>query len=125
MIYAGDTEQGLKLCRGTNTSTQRFEIDEQVMRTVAAGELKLGNYDDALNWAEQAIRQADSATTPSLIVLAASAYLAGNEGVAQEAVASLKEKHPDITIIGMRCWPYKDDADWESFVSGLRKAGLK
>ncbi|PCH52506.1 MAG: hypothetical protein COC20_03175 [Cellvibrionales bacterium] len=123
-IYSGDTLKGLELCKDTDTNTQSFQIDEQAMRTVAAGELRLGNFDDALSWAEQAIRQAGSATTPSLIVLAASAGLADNEKVAQDAVASLKEKHPDITIDTVRRWPYKDDADWELFLSGLRKAGL-
>ncbi len=123
-IFAGDTEQGLKLCKDSNASTQRFEIDEQTMRVVAAGELKLGNYEQALNWAEQAIRHAAATTTPSLIMLAAAAGLAGNEQVASQTVDSLKERHPEITIDTMRRWPYKDDTDWELFTSGLRKAGL-
>jgi tetratricopeptide (TPR) repeat protein len=123
-IYAGDTERGLGLCKDTNPSTQRFEIDEQAMRTVAAGELRLGNYNEALAWAERAIHHAGIATTPSLIMLAAAAGLAGNDHVASRTVNSLKEKHPEITTDAMRRWPYQDDADWELFVSGLRKAGL-
>lgn len=123
-IYGGDTEKGLKLCKDVNPNTQYFEIDEQTMRTVAVGELKLGNFDEALDWAEQAIRHAGSATTSSLIMVAAAAGLAGKDTVASQAVTSLKEKHPEINIDQMRRWPYKEVADWELFVSGLRKAGL-
>jgi tetratricopeptide (TPR) repeat protein len=124
-IYGGDTEKGLELCKDLDPNTQYFQVDEQTMRTVAAGEMKLGNFDEALDWAEQAIRYAGSATTPSLIMVAAAAGLAGKDQVASQAVASLKEKHPEITIDTLRRWPYKDDADWELFVSGLRKAGLE
>ncbi|MBV1930456.1 MAG: hypothetical protein KUG71_01965 [Porticoccaceae bacterium] len=124
-IFADNTERGLELCKDTNASTQRFEIDEQAMRSVAAGEIKLGNFDEALNWAEQAIRHAGAETTPSLIILAATAGLAENKIAATRAVNSLKEKHPEITIDALRRWPYKDDADWELFVTGLRKAGLE
>jgi tetratricopeptide (TPR) repeat protein len=124
-IFSGNTAKGLELCKDTNPNTQKFQIDEQAMRSVAAGELKLGNFDEAVNWAEQAIRHVGSPTTPSLIMLAAAAGLAGNEKVAHDAAVSLKEKHPEISINGLRRWPYKDDADWELFVSGLRKAGLE
>ncbi|RLA47794.1 MAG: hypothetical protein DRR06_01355 [Gammaproteobacteria bacterium] len=123
-IFSGDTAKGLELCKDANANTQSFQRDEQSMRVVAAGELKLGNYNEALNWAEQAIRHADTTTTPSLIMLAAAAGLAGNDQVASQTVDSLKERHPEITIDTMRRWPYKDDTDWELFISGLRKAGL-
>ena len=123
-IFDDDTDRGLERCKDANAKTQSFARDEQSMRSVAAGELKLGNFNEALNWAEQAIHHAGSATTPSLIVQAAAAGLAGNEKVADQAVGSLKEKHPEITIDTIRRWPYKDDADWELFLSGLRKAGL-
>ena len=124
-IFSGDLAKGLELCKDANANTQSFQRDEQSMRVVAAGELKLGNYDEALNWAEQAIRHADTTTTPTLIMLAAAAGLAGNDQLASQTVSSLKERHPDITIDTMRRWPYKDDTDWELFVSGLKKAGLE
>ncbi len=123
-IFCGDTAKGLELCKDANANTQSFQRDEQSMRSVAAGELKLGNFDQAVNWAEQAIRHAGVETTPSLIILAAAAGLADDGIVATRTVNSLKEKHPEISIDTMRRWPYKDDADWELFVSGLRKAEL-
>ena len=95
----------------------------QNIQVVAASELKLGRYDKAMEWAERAFYQFGN-VTPTLIVLAAAAGLAGKDQVATQAVTSLKEKHPEITIDTMRRWPFKDD-DWELFVSGLRKAGLE
>ncbi|RLA47793.1 MAG: hypothetical protein DRR06_01350, partial [Gammaproteobacteria bacterium] len=90
---------------------------------VAAGEIRLGDYAAAIEMAEDAIHKFGNAT-PTLIVQAAAAGLAGKDQIASQAVNSLKEKHPDITIDAMRRWPYKEDADWELFVSGLKKAGL-
>jgi len=90
---------------------------------IAAGEIRLGDYAAAIEMAEDAIHKFGDAT-PTLIVLAAAAGLAGNDQVGSHTVNSLKEKHPEIAIDTMRRWPYKDDADWELFVSGLKKAGL-
>jgi tetratricopeptide (TPR) repeat protein len=124
-VFSGEVERALELCKESTTNAGSFQADEQIMRTIATGELMRGNFDDALDWAQQAIRHAGSSTTPSLLMLAAAAGLAGNDKVASEALASLKEKHPEITIDTMRRWPFKDDADWELFVSGLKKAGLE
>ncbi len=121
-IYSGDAGKGSDLCT--------LDLKSPILKNgrnheaIAAGEIRLGNYDAALEMAEDAIHKYGE-VTQTLIVLAAAAGLAGNDQVASQAVNSLREKHPDISIEAMRRWPYKDDADWELFVSGLRKAGLE
>ncbi len=121
-IYSGDAAKGIDLC--TQDLKSQILKNGRNHEAIAAGEIRLGNYDAALEMAEDAIHKYGK-TTQTLIVLAAAAGLAGNDKAARDAVASLKEKHPEITIDTMRRWPYKDDADWELFVSGLRKAGLE
>ena len=122
-VYGGDTSKGIELCKNKLSIAESDVSTCQTMQAIAAGELKLGNYDKATEWAERAFHQFGN-VTPTQIALASAAGLAGNEQAANQAVRSLKEKHPEITIDGMRRWPYKDDVDWELFVSGLRKAGL-
>lgn len=121
-IFSGDARKGIGLC--TQDLKSPILKNGRNHEAIAAGEIRLGNYDAALEMAEDAIHKYGE-VTQTLIVLAAAAGLAGKDQVASHAVASLKEKHPDITIDAMRRWPYKDDADWELFVSGLRKAGLE
>ncbi len=121
-VYSGDTGKGIKLCK--QDPGLPIVRNGRHHEAIAAGEIKLGDYAAAIDVAEEAIHNFGDAT-PTLIVLAAAAGLAGNNQVASRAVDTLKEKHPDITIDTMRRWPYKDDTDWELFVSGLRKAGLE
>jgi tetratricopeptide (TPR) repeat protein len=121
-IFSGDTVKGIDQCKQELRSP--IQKNGRYHEAIAAGEIRLGNYDAALEMAEDAIHKYGE-VTQTLIVLAAAAGLAGNDKAARDAVASLKEKHPEITIDTMRRWPYKDDADWELFVSGLRKAGLQ
>lgn len=121
-IFSGDTSKGIELSikAGTPESNKK---SGQLIQAVAAGELKLGNFDAAIEWIQQELNSEDN-YTGTLVVLAAASGLAGNKKVAEDTVASLTEKHPEISIAGLRRWPYKDDADWELFVSGLIKAGL-
>lgn len=121
-IFAGDARKGIDLLNKVD-ATEHYKKSGQFVQAVAAGEIKLGNYAAAVEWIEQEQNLEDN-YTGTHVALAAAAGLAGNIAVAQQAVASLKEKHPEITADAVRRWPYKDDADWELFVSGLRKAGL-
>ncbi|MBQ0799485.1 MAG: hypothetical protein KBT63_09380 [Porticoccaceae bacterium] len=122
-IFSGDARKGIELSNKASASSDIYKKSGQLIQAVAAGELKLGNFDTAVEWIQQELAPEDD-YTGTLVVLAAAAGLAGNKKVAEDTVASLKEKHPEISIAGLRRWPYKDDADWELFVSGLIKAGL-
>ncbi len=122
-VFGGETTKGIELCKKKLTIGESDVSTCQTMQAIAAGELKLGNFDTATEWAERALHRFGN-VTPTLIVLAAAAGLAGNDEVAQRTIESLKEKHSEISIDTMRRWPYKDDVDWQLFTSGLRKAGL-
>ncbi len=122
-IFAGDAHQGIDFLNKAN-ATEHYKKSGQFVQAIAAGEIKLGNYARAVEWIEQEQNLEDD-YTGTQIALAAAAGLAGNIAVAQQAVASLKEKHPEITVAAIRRWPYSEDAHWDLFVSGLKKAGLE
>ncbi len=122
-IFAGDARQGIDLFNKAN-ATEHYKKSGQLVQAVAAGEIKLGNYARAVEWIEQEQNLEDD-YTGTQIVLAAAAGLAGNVAVAQQAVGSLKAKHPEIAVAAIRRWPYSEDAHWDLFVSGLKKAGLE
>ncbi len=121
-IFAGDARQGIDLLNKVD-ATEHYKKSGQFIQAFAAGEIKLGNYAAAVEWIEQEQNLEDD-YTGTHIAMAAAAGLAGNVAVAQQAVASLTEKHPEITVAAIRRWPYREDADWDLFVSGLQKAGL-
>ncbi|MBV1931087.1 MAG: tetratricopeptide repeat protein, partial [Porticoccaceae bacterium] len=108
-IFSRDAGKGIDLC--TQDLKSPILKNGRNHEAIAAGEIRLGNYEAALEMAEDAIHKYGE-VTQTLIVLAAAAGLAGKGQIASHAVASLKERHPDITIDTMRRWPYKDDADW-------------
>ena len=120
-IFSGDVNKGLQLCRKeVNTLVIRNGLFHEA---VAAGHIKLGDYAAAIEIAEDALHKFGD-VTQTLIVLAAAAGLANNTELANQSINALKQRHPEITIDKLYRLPYKDDADWELFTDGLRRAGL-
>ena len=122
-IFSGDPQKGLDLLLSVSNTGQEMK-GGQLIQAVAVGEIRLGNFDRALEWIEHNQDPAEE-YVGTFLALAAAAGLAHKPGIAQKALQSLKEKHADISIANLRRWPYKDDADWALFVSGLKKAGLE
>lgn len=122
-VFSGDPQKGVELLLSASTIEQGSK-GGQLIQAVAAGEIRLGNYEKALEWIEHNQDPNEEYVGTSLI-FAVAASLADRPQIAQETVQGLKEKHADISIASLRRWPYKDDADWALFVSGLKKAGLE
>lgn len=83
-----------------------------------------GRYDDALSWAEVALREHPKAL-PAWGVTAASNALAGQRNRAQQAMAHLREIDPTLRISNLKEWtPFRRPKDLAKFADGLRRAGL-
>lgn len=120
-IFSGDVQKGIELCK--NEFASAVLRNGRYHEAVIAGEIKLGNYHSAIEIAEDAIHKYGG-ITQTLIALAAAAGLAENETIARNTLSTLKQRHPEISINTLNRWPFKDESDWELFVSGLKKAGL-
>ena len=79
-------------------------------------------YDDAVEWARQAI-QRHAENFDAQLVLAASLGHLGRTEEARAALAASKIQTPDDPRRPTLFWAYKLDADKEHFLEGLRKAG--
>ena len=86
----------------------------------------VGRYDEALAWAERAMRAEGGFLYTTLV--AASAALAGNPTRARQAVERVRSDHPDVTISSIATphsfFPLRRPQDIARFAEGLRKAGL-
>lgn len=83
-----------------------------------------GRPEEALLWAQKAIR-ARSHQVLAACIAAASAGLLGDEGAAREAVERLRQIDPDLRASVLKAyWPVRRPADLARWEEGLRRAGL-
>jgi TolB-like protein/class 3 adenylate cyclase len=87
----------------------------------------VGRYDEALAWAERAMRHGPGLLFGTALV-AASAALAGNLTRARQAIERVRSDYPDVTISSLSAprglFPLRRPDDIARFAEGLRKAGL-
>jgi TolB-like protein len=90
----------------------------------AYAHLYTGHYEEAVSWAEQAIREQPNYQS-AVRSLAASAALAGQLEKAQRAMARLRQLEPTLRISNLRdvLGSYRAE-DFARLADGLRKAGL-
>ena len=83
-----------------------------------------GRYDDAMSWAEEAVRQRPNFFV-AICVAAASAALAGMPAKAEKAMARVRELNPALRLSNLReLIPIRHPEDFARWSDGLRKAGL-
>jgi TolB-like protein len=83
-----------------------------------------GRDDEALSWAETAVRE-QSNFFMGLCVAAASAAHAGKREEAEKAMARVRQMNPAMRVSNLRdVLPFKRSQDFERWSDGLRKAGL-
>jgi TolB-like protein/tetratricopeptide (TPR) repeat protein len=83
-----------------------------------------GRYDDAIGWANSALREQPTSPAANR-VLAASNALAGHLSEAHEAMAHLRKLDPSLRISNLKeVFPLRRSEDLAKFAEGLRKAGL-
>ena len=82
------------------------------------------NYDDAMQLAREAIRQRADFVGGHRVYTAAAA-MAGQQRVAQAALADLRRAQPNISIEWIaKEMPFQHDADRQHYLEGFRRAGL-
>jgi TolB-like protein len=83
-----------------------------------------GRYDEAMSWAETAMRQQPNFFM-AICVAAASAALAGKPDKAEKAMARVRELNPALRLSNLReLIPVRRPEDFARWSDGLRKAGL-
>ena len=95
-----------------------------MQNTTAFGHFFAGRHDEALTWAEAAVR-AQPNFLVGTCVAAASAALAGRTVEARKAMAHLRELNPALRLSNLKdLVPIRRPEDFERWADGLRKAGL-
>lgn len=95
------------------------------MQTVVAyAHLVAGRYNEAITWAEMALRERSSHVS-ALRVLAASCALSGRHEQARKTMARLRELNPALRLSNLMDYiPLRRAEDFGLLADGLRKAGL-
>ena len=122
-IFRGQGKEGIDLCRKAMDANPRAPINHRMMWFAATGHFVLEQYDAAIEWAKRS-DQRESDVTPNLLIWTTAATHAGKSNEASHVAKRLLALHPDFDIDALRRWPFHDDAIWERFTEGLRKAGL-
>jgi tetratricopeptide (TPR) repeat protein len=91
---------------------------------IAFAHFLAGRYEEAINWAEAALRDRPNYLA-AIRELAAANALAGRIPEAQKAMAHLRQIDPDMRVSTVADWvPLRRPDDLERLREGLRKAGL-
>ena len=91
---------------------------------IAFAHLLAGRYDEAVHWAETALRQRPNFLA-AIRELSAAKALAGRIPEAQQTMARLRELDPAMRVVNVKDWvPLRRPEDLARLEEGLRKAGL-
>ena len=121
-ICRGDPERGMALVEKALRADPR-RVRFAYFEILAIGKFLLEDYAAALELAETAAQRAGY--LPYLRVLLAVFHAAlGQADKARAQVEALVEVAPDATVRTIRRPPFKDEADTDKFIDGLRKAGF-
>jgi tetratricopeptide (TPR) repeat protein len=83
-----------------------------------------GRYDEALSWAEWALREQHNHLIAACTA-AASGALIGRSAEAQKAMGRLRQLDPTLCISNLEdLFPIRQSEDFAKWADGLRKAGL-
>jgi tetratricopeptide (TPR) repeat protein len=92
--------------------------------TTALAHFIAGRYEEALSWAEAALRQRSNFLM-ALGIAAASSVLAGKAEQAEKAMARLRELNPVLRISNLKTWlPFRRPEDFKRWAEALGKAGM-
>jgi len=103
----------------------RDPIRFRMQGAIASAHFFAGRYDEALSWAEMALRENPN-LQQALRVAAASHALSGRIEGAQKAIARMRQLDPDLCISNLRdrLPTLRRPEDFARYVEGLRKAGV-
>jgi TolB-like protein/cytochrome c-type biogenesis protein CcmH/NrfG len=125
LAYCGRWEEGDFAARQALRLSPRDPFAAVYCGVVAYAQFIGRNYADAMRMSREALRQR-SDFVGAHRVLTAAAGMAGERAVAEAALQELRRVQPDVSL----SWiaeeiPFKNDADREHYLDGLRRAGLR
>jgi tetratricopeptide (TPR) repeat protein len=122
--YGGEAETAIEhAARAMRLSPQDPQMfGMQVV--MAQAHFFAGRYDEALSFAEAAVRQRPNFFI-AICVAAASAALAGKRAKAEKAMARVRELNPGLRMSNLKdLLPLRRPEDFACWAEGMRKAGL-
>ena len=123
-VYLGQPQEAIEhLARAMRLSP--FDaLFSDMQRATSFAHLIAGQYDEAMAWAEQALREQPDDVT-SMRMAAASYALAGRLEEAQSAMSRMRARDPSLRVSNLKdLGPVRRPEDFARWAEGLRKAGL-
>ena len=122
--WLGDPDEAIKHLSEAMRLSPLDPLSFRAQGGIAFAHFLAGRYDEAIKWAETALRE-----RPNYIAairdLAAASALAGRLPEAQRAMARLREIAPTMRVSTVKDWvPLRRPDDLKRLQEGLRKAGL-
>jgi len=123
-LLAGDARTGVENLHKAMQLSPRDIFHFYFANQLALAHYKLGEYEDTVEWAQKSIHAKPDFVFPNFNLAAA----LGQQSRHEEAEAALNQAYqlvpePNREFF-MMGWPFKDPADLEHLLDGLRKAGL-
>jgi len=123
-VYLGEPELAIKHAAQAMRLSPFDPLLNRMQAATAAAHFFLGHYDEAVLWAERALREQPTYLSP-LRALAASHALAGRLIEAKKVMVRLRQLDPTLRISSLHEWmPLCRPEDVTKISQGLRLAGL-
>jgi adenylate cyclase len=123
-VYLGESELAIAHFRQCERLSPLDPIGFLIHAGIAFAHFLAGRNDDALAWAERALRE-KAICHPALRIVAASHALSGRLEEARKAMVRLCEIDPACRIANLKDFtPLRRPEDMARYIEGMRKAGL-
>jgi TolB-like protein/cytochrome c-type biogenesis protein CcmH/NrfG len=124
LCYSGRWKDGDEAARRAIRLSPRDPFAAGYYGIVAYAQYVARNYDEAIKFSREAIRQR-SDFVGAHRVLTAAAGMAGQTDLAQQALHELRRAQPNISLAWIAAnMPIRHDAEREHYIEGFRRAGL-
>jgi tetratricopeptide (TPR) repeat protein len=125
LAYCGRWEEGDRHARHALRLSPRDPFAATYCGVVSYCQFVGRNYEEAMRFARQSIRQRADFVGGHRVLTAAAAC-GGFDEVATEALKELMRVQPEVTLEWIaKEMPFKHEADREAYVEGFRRAGLR
>ena len=124
LAYSGRWQEADEAARRALRLSPRDPYSAVYMGIAAYAQFLGKNYEEAMRWAREAVRQR-SDFVGAHRVLTAAAAMASQPELAHAALQELRRAQPNISLAWIASdMPIKEDADRERYLEGFRRAGL-
>jgi TolB-like protein len=124
LAYSGRWQEADEAARRALRLSPRDPYSAVYMGIAAYAQFLGKNYEEAMRWAREAVRQR-SDFVGAHRVLTAAAAMASQTELAHAALQELRRAQPNISLGWIAShMPIKEDADRERYLEGFRRAGL-